>query len=326
MHAIRQHELGGPEVLQLEQLPDLQPTEGQVRIAVRAAGVHLLDTTLREGAADSPFPTPPRPYVPGREVAGVVDEIGAGVDAAWLGRQVVTHLGMAHGGYATQALAPVESLIPLADTTDPALAVAMVGTGRTALGILAEAALTADDVVLAPAAAGGLGTLLVQAGRNAGATVIGLAGGSAKVAAVAQLGAHLALDYTVAGWPDRVGEWLGDRGVTVSLDGVGGAVGRQCFDLVVPGGRIVLFGYTAGEPTAFTSAELMARSLAASSALGPRMMARPGGIQGLATAAIGELEAGRLTPTVTEFPLAEAARAHAALADRATTGKVVLIP
>ncbi len=312
-------------MLRLEQLPDLQPTAGQVRIAVRAAGVHLLDTTLREGAAGSPFPTPPLPYVPGREVAGVVDALGDGVDASWLGRQVVTHLGMAHGGYASQAVAAPESLIPLADGTDPARAVAMVGTGRTALGILAEAALTAGDVVLVPAAAGGLGTLLVQAARHAGATVIGLAGGASKVASVERLGADLALDYSNPDWPGRVAEWLGERGVTVVLDGVGGSVGRECFDLLAPGGRIVMFGYTSGTPTEFTGAELMARGLAASSALGPRMMARPGGIQGLAVAAVAELEAGRLIPGVTEFPLADAARAHAALTDRATTGKVVLL-
>lgn len=325
MHAIRQHAFGGPDVLVLEELADLVPGPGQVRVAVQAAGVHLLDTTLREGSEGSPFPPPPLPYVPGREVAGVVDAVGANVDASWIGRLVVAHLGMAHGGYATQAVTAVEALLPLADTTAPALAVAMVGTGRTALGILAEAALTADDVVLVPAAAGGLGTLLVQAARHAGATVVGLAGGAHKVALVAGLGADVAVDYGEPDWPDTVTARLGGRRVTVVLDGVGGTVGRQAFDLLGPGGRVVLFGYTAGTPTELSGAELMARGLAASSALGPRMMARPGGVQALATAAIAELEAGRLLPGVTEFPLADAARAHAALTARATTGKVVLL-
>ena len=114
--------------------------------------------------------------------------------------------------------------------------------------------------------------------------------------------------------------------MTVVLDGVGGAVGRRAFELLAPGGRIVLFGYTAGTPTEVTGVELMARGLAASSALGPRMMARPGGIQALAVAAVAELEVGRLTPLTTEFPLAKAADAHAALTNRETVGKVVLIP
>lgn len=324
MHAIRQHEYGGPEVLQYEQLPDLQPAAGQVRVAVRAAGVHLLDTTLRQGA-EGPFPPPPLPYVPGREVAGVVDAVAGDVDPSWLGRPVVAHLGMAHGGYATQAVAAVEALIQIADSTAPSQAVAMVGTGRTALGILAEAGLQGDDVVLIPAAAGGLGMLLLQAARKAGATAVALAGGPAKVALLEQLGAAVAVDYLAADWSEQVAVRLGERRVTVVLDGVGGTVGRSAFDLLAPGGRVVLFGYTAGEPTAFTAADLMSRGLSASSALGPRMMARPGGIYALAVAAIAELEAGRLIPGVTEFALADAAAAHTALAARETTGKVVLL-
>ena len=324
MHAIRQHEYGGPDVLQVEQLPDLQPAAGQVRIAVQAAGVHLLDTTLREGA-EGPIPPRPPPYVPGREVAGVVDAVAGDIDPSWLGRAVVAHLGMAHGGYATQALAAVEALIPLAETTSPSQAVAMVGTGRTALGILAEAQLEADDVVLIPAAAGGLGMLLVQAAHHAGATVVALAGGPAKVALVEQLGAAIAIDYVSADWPEQVAVRLGERRVTVVLDGVGDTVGRTAFELLAPGGRVVLFGYTAGSPTEFTAAELMSRGLSASSALGQRMVARPGGIHALAVAAVAELEAGRLVPGVTEFALADAARSHTALAERATTGKVVLL-
>ena len=109
---------------------------------------------------------------PGREVAGTVDAVGPGVDdasaAGWLGRRVVVHLGAASGGYASQAVAPVDALIAIGDDVDAAEAVAMVGTGRTALGILGEAQLAAHDVVIVTAAAGGLGTLLVQAASNAG--------------------------------------------------------------------------------------------------------------------------------------------------------------
>lgn len=325
MRAIRHHSFGGPDVLRLERLDDLRPAAGEVRIAVEAAGVHLLDTSLRAGEP-GPFGVLELPLVPGREVAGRVDATGPDVDPAWLGRRVVAHLGAAHGGYAEQAVAPVAALIPIAGTTPAAHAVAMVGTGRTALGILAEAGLGADDIVLLPAAAGGLGTLLVQAAKRSGATVIGLAGGPDKAAVVERLGADLAVDYRDGAWADAVTGWLADRQVSVVLDGVGGAVGRRAFDLLAPGGRIVMFGYTSGTPTALTGTDLMARGLAASSALGPRMMARPGGIQALAVAAVADLEAGRWVPGITEFPLAEAAAAHAALAERATTGKVVLIP
>lgn len=326
MHAIRQHEFGGPEVLRLDELPDLSPGAGQVRVAVAAAGVHLLDTMIRAGTAGGPFPMPDLPMTPGREVAGVVDGVGAGVDRSWLGRSVTAHLGAAGGGYATQALVAVDALIPLAEGTDPAAAVAMVGTGRTALGILDEAGLTASDVVIVTSAAGGLGTLLVQAAADVGATVVGTAGGPDKVALVEALGADIAADHRQPGWPEDVTARLAGRAVTVALDGVGGAVGRAAFELIAPGGRLVMFGYSAGEPIALNAEDLFARGVAVTAAVGPRMFARPGGIQALAEEAIGRLASGAWRPVVQRFPLSDAAAAHRALTARTTTGKVVLEP
>ena len=327
MKAIRQHRFGGPEVLELEEVDDLQPGPGTVRIAVEAAGVHLLDTAIRAGDSGGPFPLPDLPMTPGREVAGRVDAVGPDVDASWLGRRVVAHLGQASGGYAEQAVAPVDALIPLRDDTDPAAAAAMVGTGRTCLGILDEAAIMPDDVVLVPAAAGGLGTLLVQAAAHAGATVVGAAGGEDKVALVASLGADIALDYSRDGWDAQIAEQLGERPITVVLDGVGGTIGRAAFELIGPGGRLVLYGYTSGEPTRLDATDLFARGVAVTAAIGPRMMNRPGGIYALAVRAVAELEAGRLVPVVNPpFSLDAAGAAHRALVERRTVGKVVLVP
>ena len=325
MQAIRQHQFGGPEQLVLEELPDLVPVSDQVRIAVRAAGVHLLDTTLREGAA-GPFGVSELPMTPGREAAGTVDMVAADVDPAWLGRHVVVHLGAASGGYASQVVAPVGTVIPLSNAVDAADAVAMVGTGRTALGILEEAALDADDVVLVTAAAGGLGTLLVQEAAAIGCTVIGAAGGDAKLDLARSMGASIVANYLEADWSDTVRTALGERRVTVALDGVGGAIGRTAFELIGPGGRMVLFGYTAGAPMPLEAADLFASGVAVSAAIGPRMFARPGGIQALAELAVERLETGAWSPVVDRFPLADAAGAHRALTDRRTTGKVVLIP
>src|SRR5690349_21365779 len=109
MRAIRLHEFGPPENLVLDEVGDLAPAAGEVRIAVEACGVHLLDTTLRRGEP-GPVPTPELPTVPGREVAGVVDRVGDGVDRSWLGRHVVAHLGLVPGGYAEQAVTTVEKL------------------------------------------------------------------------------------------------------------------------------------------------------------------------------------------------------------------------
>ena len=338
MHAIRQHAFGGPHTLVLEEVPDLEPGPGQVRIAVGAAGVHLLDTALRAGEAGGPFPLPDLPMTPGREVAGRVDAIGPDVDASWIGRRVVAHLGQASGGYAEQARAPVASLHELPDGVPAETAVAMIGTGRTAMGILEVAELTAKDVVLVTAAAGGLGALLVQAAEAAGALAVGLAGGPAKVGLARDLGADVAVDYLAPDWPEAVRAGLAehagaastgmpaDRPVTALLDGVGGDAGQAALDLVGPGGRVVMFGWTAGTPIALTTEDLYARGITASAAVGPRLLQRPGGLRELETAALAATAEGRLTPLITRFPLAEAAAAHQALADRATTGKVVLTP
>ena len=323
MHAIRQHELGPAENLRYEEVPDLGPAEGQVRIRVEAAGVHLIDTSIRRGGHSGAFPLPELPTTPGREVAGTVDVVGPGVGPEWGGRRVVAHLGMANGGYAEQAVAAVGSLHVIPGHLSPEAAVAMIGTGRTALGVLERAGLTAGDVVLVTSAAGGLGTLFVQAARNVWATAVGVAGGPEKVAQVLDNGATVAVDHHQPDWPQRVAEALGDREVTVVLDGVGGALGRAALELVAPGGRLVMFGFSSGQPTDLTIQDLMARSLTATWALGQPMLSR---MRALETRALEEAAAGRLVPRVTSFPLAEAAAAHTALEARATTGKVVLIP
>ena len=171
MHAIRLHAFGPAENLRYEEVADPEPGRGQVRIHVEAAGVHLVDTTIREGRLEgSPIPKPQLPTIPGREVAGVVDALGPDVDAAWLGRRVVAHLGpTGSGGYGELVVCATDRLHVL-DGLSAEHAVAMIGTGRTTLAILDLADLRADDVVLVTAAAGGIGSLLVQAARNVGAT------------------------------------------------------------------------------------------------------------------------------------------------------------
>ncbi|TDD35029.1 zinc-binding dehydrogenase [Saccharopolyspora elongata] len=326
MHAIRQYEFGPAEVLRYEELPDPTPGPGQVRIAVAAAGVHVIDTAIRQGMQGGPFPQPELPMTPGREVAGVVDALGAGVDAEWLGRRVVAHLGMASGGYAELAVRDVEALQVLPEDVGFEAAVAMIGTGRTTMSILRIARPTADDVVLVTSAAGGIGALAVQHARNIGATVVGAAGGPAKVAKVRELGADVAVDYTAPGWPETVRHALDGREVSLVLDGAGGEYGRAAFDLLGAGGRITMYGREFGEHR-FTSDDLIARSVAANVALGPNLLKVPGGMRALEDEALAALADGSLRPLVgTPFALADAAKAHAALENRATYGKVVLRP
>ncbi|MFF1420750.1 zinc-binding dehydrogenase [Streptomyces sp. NPDC058280] len=332
MRAVRLHAFGPAENLTYERTADPVPGPGQVRIAVAAAGVHLLDTALRQGMR-GPYPAPAElPTVPGREVAGTVEALGEGADAGWLGKRVVAHLGMAPGGYAELAVTDTARLHEIPAGLDEAEAVAMIGTGRTTMGILQFADLGPGDIALVPAAAGGIGTLLVQYAKNAGATVIGLAGGPAKVARVAANGADLAVDYTLSDWPERVTAYLGDRGATVVFDSVGGPAGLAAVGLLAKGGKHLVFGWSGeglhdGSPLTFTDEELTERGITSESVLGPVMLQKAGGdLRVLEERALAEAAAGRLRPAVQRFPLAEAARAHRALETRGTMGKVVLEP
>jgi NADPH2:quinone reductase len=326
MHAVVQHEFGPPANLRFEEVPDPVPGTDQVRIAVALAGVHLVDTMIRRGG---PGPMPPSglPMIPGREVAGTVDAIGPGVDARWLGRRVVAHLGLASGGYAELAVASVDALHEIGDDLSAEAAVAMIGTGRTTMGILDVAQLVADDVALVTAAAGGIGSLLVQAGRNAGAAVVGLAGGPEKVARVRDLGANFAIDDRDPVWTDAVREQLDGRDITVAFDGVGGAVGRGALDVLGIGGRLVMYGFASGSATEFSAMDLFARGLTVTVAVGPRVLRRPGGMRELEERALAAAASGELVPLVAQrYPLREAAAAHTALETRASVGKVVLVP
>ncbi|MFJ6897725.1 zinc-binding dehydrogenase [Streptomyces hokutonensis] len=321
MHAIRLHTFGPADNLAYESVDAPSPAPGQVRIAVAAAGVHLLDTVLRRGE-QGPLPElPALPTIPGREVAGVVESLGEGVADLWLGKRVVAHLGFAPGGYAESAVVDVDRVHEIPANLDFAQAVAMIGTGRTVMGIVQFSELSTDSVAVVPAAAGGLGTLLVQYAKHAGATVIGLAGGPEKTALARANGADLAVDYTTPEWPGKVRAWLGGRHATVVFDGVGGAVARDATDLLGPAGQHIVFGWSSGEPYALEGISVRV--------LGPAMMQKAGGpnpIRTLELRALTEAAEGRLVPAVQRFPLSAAADAHHALETRRTTGKVVLEP
>ncbi|WP_199783272.1 zinc-binding dehydrogenase, partial [Streptomyces alboniger] len=264
-------------------------------------------------------------------------EVGEGV-AQEVRVDALAHLGFAPGGYAEQAVTEASRLHVLPDDMDFAEAVALIGTGRTTMGILRFTELTPDSVAVIPAAAGGIGTLLTQYAKHRGATVIGLAGGPDKTARVRANGADLAVDYKNPAWPDEVRTYLKERldgrTATVVFDGVGGEAGLAAVDLLGPGGVHVVFGWSGeglhgGEALTFDEEELAARGITQVNVLGPAMTAKVGGdnpVRTLELAALTEAAAGHFTPAVQRYPLAEAAAAHRALETRGTMGKVVLIP
>lgn len=321
MQAIQHHRFGGPDVLEVADLPDLAPAPGQVRIAVEAAGVHLVDTTIRSGEAQGPMVPERLPAVPGREVAGAVDLVGTDVDPAWAGRRVVTHLGVTGGGYAEQVLVHAERLHALPDGLALETAVAAIGTGRTATGILDLAPVTANDVVVVTAASGGLGSTLLQAAVSAGATVVGLAGGPGKVAVVRTLGPTAVVDYRRPGWEDEVTLALGGRQPTLVYDGVGGETSHHLHRTLAPGG--VLAQYTGADPADYPD---YPDDREVRPVLGPALTSRPGGLRSLEEESLALAADGTRVPMVgPTYRLRDAETAHRDLEERRTVGKVVLV-
>ena len=324
MYAVRLHEYGPAGNLRYERVASPVPGEGQVRVDVQAGGVHFIETMLRAGRRVGPHPAPGLPVVLGGEVAGVVGALGPDVEESWLGRRVVGALP--YGGYAEQAVAAVGALHEVPGRMTPDIAVAMITTGATALGVLDGADAEPGEAALVTSAAGGIGALLVQALRRRGVTVVGVAGGPDKVRRVTSLGADVAVDYRSPGWPEAVREALGGRRLDVVFDGVGGTAGRQAFDLLGPGGRLLLHGWSSGTATRVTTDDIVERAATVTWALGPRLLRRAGTVHELQSRAIRAAADGVLDPLITRYPLDRAGAAHADLENRRATGKVVLIP
>jgi len=318
MWAVWMTSFGLPEVLQARETPDPVPAEGQVVIDVTVASITFIETLVRGGRSPFPGGSPEPPYVPGNGVGGVVAMLGPGVDGDWLGRRVVTGTG-GSGGYAERVAVPVAGLVVVPDSLDLDVATALLADGRTALGLSQLAAPQPGEWVLVEAAAGGVGTLLVQLAANAGARVIAAAGGARKLDTARECGASLTVDYGHAGWEAKVREAVGDRGVDVAFDGVGGDIGATALKLVAAGGRFVQFGLASGRPTDTTGTAATVIGFRELGSLGSRSAE-------LAAAALELAAQSRLRPVIGQtFPLVNAAEAHAAIEARSTIGKTLLV-
>ncbi|RAG83648.1 hypothetical protein DN069_21055 [Streptacidiphilus pinicola] len=325
MRASVVREYGEPERLRLEEVPDPVPGEGQLLVRVAAAGVQFVETQVRAGAmAGTPLAPGSLPWTPGREVAGEVVAVGAGVDRALLGSRVAGQTPQA-GGYAELALLDTAAAHPVPAALGAAEAVSLLGTGRTAVALGELAGIGPDDVVLVESAAGAVGALLLQLARAAGAArVIGLARGERKLALAREFGADTVVDYGAPGWSAA----LRDAGVSVVFDGVGGSVGREAFELLGPGGRFVTFGFSSGAGTKLGEGEAAGRGVEVLSYWGPPVGPRGPETQLRQTReALTAAASGRLRPFVgAAFPLADAGAAHRAIERRETVGKTVLLP
>ncbi|TMQ90705.1 zinc-binding dehydrogenase [Actinomadura soli] len=312
MRAVWLKEFGGPEVLVPGEAPDPVPGEGRVLVAVEFVNITFVETQMRAGTGPAPVRLEP-PVIPGNGVGGVVAAAGPGVDGGLVGRRVVTSTG-GTGAYAELVAVDAAGLFEVPDGLALDDAVALLADGRTAAMMLNAARPRPGERVLVEAAAGGVGTLLVQLAKAAGATVVAAAGGARKAEVALGLGADEAVDYGEPGWAGKAGE------VDVVFDGVGGDVAREAFTLVRRGGRMVSFGLASGEWAGIPEEDAAERGVTL-----VRPAAAPEELREFTRGALAEAAAGRLRPVIGQrFPLDGAADAHRAIQSRATVGKTLL--
>jgi NADPH:quinone reductase len=312
MRSIIVSEHGGPEVLRYADNSAPIPSAGQVTVHVQTIGVNYADIWMRQGRYPNPAPLP---FVPGWEVIGTVGQ-----------RRVAVPLfahGVFTGGYSDTVLVDAGALIPIPDGVSNEAAAALLMQGTTAHFLLEHVRVRGRRVLIT-AAAGGVGTLLVQLARCAGAeTIIALASGDLKLARVRELGADIAIDYTRPEWVSQV------EGVDLVLDSVGGAIARATIELLAPGGTYVVYGAASMDITTLDAGQVLAmgakNQFFSSFSLAPALADIPRWRAGL-HALFQLITEGSLRTVGSTWPLAEAAAAHRAIEARTTIGKVTLRP
>ena len=322
MKAIRVDSYGGADQLVLRDVERPRPKEGEALVRLEAVGLNYIDVYHRTGLYPLPLP-----FTPGTEGAGTVEEVGPGVEEVSAGDRVV--YAMTVGSYAEYAVVPAWRLVQLPAGVDARAGAAAMLQGMTAHYLVTSTyQLKAGATALVHAAAGGVGLLLIQMAKRAGARVIGTVSTAEKARLAREAGADEVVIYTEQDFLEEVRRLTGGAGVQVVYDSVGRTTFMKSLDSLAPRGLLALFGQSSGPVTSFDPALLAQKgslfltrpSLAQYSATREELAWRAGEVLGWVGA--GELKL-RVEKT---FPLAEAAEAHRQLEGRATTGKVLLIP
>lgn len=318
---IRFHETGGPDVLRWESIELGEPGRGEVRLRHGAVGVNFIDVYERNGLYQKQLPA-----TLGKEAAGVIEAVGPGVKHVKVGDRVTYAQGS--GGYSEARVMAADDLVKLPDNIDERTAAASMLKGLTAQMLLRQVhRVKKGDALLVHAAAGGVGSILVQWARHLGATVIAIVGSAAKADMVKELGAQHAL-LSDDDWVARARAITGGRGVAVAYDSVGKDTFMKSLDTIRTRGLMVSYGNASGAPPAIAPLELSKR--------GSLYLTRPTmfhftSTRPALTKAASELfdlmGRGVIKVQIGQtYPLKEAARAHADLEARRTTGSTVLLP
>jgi NADPH2:quinone reductase len=315
MRAIQQREFGGPEVLELVELPTPAPGDGEVLVRVTRAGMNFADTHQRR---NDYLAAQQLPLVPGGEVVGV---------RADTGERVVALCGT--GGYAQYATAPAALTLPIPDGVDDATALALLIQGLTAWHLYRTSGRVAPgESVVVVAAAGGVGSLAVQLGKPMGAgRIIATASTQPKRDTALELGADAAVDAAPEGLKERLIEANLGRQVDVVFEMAGGAVFDACLDALAPFGRLVTYGIASGTGNDVHTRKLMRRSRAVVGFWLMHCIGRPAMIDEALADLYARSQRGELRALVgATYPLSQARQAQIDLAERRTMGKVLLDP
>ncbi|MBI4184005.1 MAG: quinone oxidoreductase [Proteobacteria bacterium] len=320
--AIRIHEHGGPDKMVWEDVALGDPGPGQVRVRHVAAGLNFIDVYQRTGL----YPIKPLPAVLGMEGAGVVEAVGEGVKDLKPGMRVAYARPM--GSYSEARLMPAVDCVPLPEGIAEKTAAAMMLKGMTAEYLLRRTyAVKKGDTILFHAAAGGVGLIACQWAKHLGATVIGTVGSEAKAALAKAHGCDHPIVYSKEDFVKRVKEITGGKGVPVVYDSVGKATFDGSLDCLRPRGLMASFGNASGPVPPVSLLTLSAKgslyitrpSLAAYTAMREELLASAGALFEVVKKGAVKIEINQT------YPLKDAARAHADLEARKTTGSTVLV-
>jgi NADPH:quinone reductase len=320
MKAIRVHEFGGPEVLRLEEVADPKPGAGQVVVRIRAAGVNPVETYVRAGAYAR---LPNLPYTPGSDAGGTIESVGANGSRFKVGDRVYVG-GSVTGAYAELALCDERTVYPLPSPASFAQGAAMHVPYATAFrGLFDRAHARGGESVLIHGASGGVGSAAVQLARAAGLYVVGTAGSDRGKKLVAEEGAHKVLDHTSPAHFEEALAAAGGRGYDVILEMASHVNLGRDLPLLAPKGRVVVIGSRG--PVEINPRDTMSRD---ASILGMSLLnATIEELAGIHAALGAGLENKALRPVIgQEIPLAEAPRAHKAVMESNSYGKIVLVP
>ncbi|MCB4820270.1 NADPH:quinone oxidoreductase family protein [Roseicella aerolata] len=298
-----------------------RPAQGQALVRVEACGVNFADVLMVQGKYQA---RPPFPFAPGGEICGVVEELGPGTTGPAPGTRVLGMCG--HGGFAEQALAPAEALVPVPEGVAPAAAAALSYAYGTTLHALRDrAALKPGETLLVLGAGGGAGLAAVQIGKIMGARVIAAASGD-KLAACRAAGADAQVDYRQASWRDQV-KALAPEGVDVAYDPVGGPYAEPALRSMAWGGRYLVIGFAAGEiPRVPLNLTLLKGCGILGVFYGAFAKREPAANAALVGQLLDWVRAGQLRPHISAtYRLDDAPAALTALASRAATGKLVVL-